>query len=284
VACRRTAATAPPAQANADSDSDEVRPVYTDDAGPPEPSAEALCRALHALPEQRRAACCNQKMRIDLSGECVRMLSAALRAKAVTLDKTAVKNCENALSDSLAACDWVGPWPVVLPAACEGLVAGTRPVGARCRSSLECRDGLRCLGVGPTDVGTCGPPRAIGASCGTAVDPLAAFTLDTEIDRTHPECGGYCDRRHCVGALATGASCVSSASCGSRGRCAGGHCVASEAGAAGAPCTDGGCGRGLRCVRGRCVAPLASGQKCTQPFECRGGCKNGSCGMDCSRR
>ena len=42
----------------------------------------------------------------------------------------------------------------------------------KCRSSLECAEGARCNGAGPTTPGKCGPPKANGLPCGGATDRL----------------------------------------------------------------------------------------------------------------
>ena len=41
-----------------------------------------------------------------------------------------------------------------------GVFSGRLDQGATCRSSLECREGLHCVGVSPLDPGTCQPPQA----------------------------------------------------------------------------------------------------------------------------
>ncbi|GAC1518509.1 MAG: hypothetical protein NVS2B9_22050 [Myxococcales bacterium] len=62
---------------------EELKPVYADFAGPPAPLAQKLCGALYDLPGARRAQCCGGKPAATLGGECVRIVSAALRSGGV---------------------------------------------------------------------------------------------------------------------------------------------------------------------------------------------------------
>jgi hypothetical protein len=202
---------------------DEVRPVYPVTADPPDPLATRLCEALHALPAKRKAACCGGAPGFHLAGECARTLSFALRSKAVTLGPEDVDRCVDAIERSLQGCDWVTPLSAPPPAACEGIVRGELAAGARCRSSLECRDGLRCMGAGPTDAGRCVPPPARGA-CGASVDALAASTRQTRSELAHPECAGHCEQRMCAADVPRGGACVSHVECGRGRRCASGKC------------------------------------------------------------
>jgi len=259
-----------------------IRPVYA--AGPRDPLAERLCRALHGLPEERRAACCNAQIGITLVDECARVLSAALAAGAVRLGAGEVDACATAMASALDGCDWVGAFPSPLPAACRGLARGALASGAVCRSSLECAGGLRCRGAGPTATGRCAPALGEGAACGLAVDALAPFVRDDAVDAEHPECAGFCDHHRCRSSLAANAACAVSAQCGRGRRCGGGACIAGERGAVGEPCSGGDCDDGLRCHRGRCIAPGADGVACASDFECRGGCVGGRCGKRCGVR
>jgi hypothetical protein len=151
--------------------------------------------------------------------------------------------------------------------------------GARCRSSLECQEALRCRGAGPTAAGVCGEAKAVGAACSLAVDTLAAYTRADEIDVEHPECVGFCERHRCIPQLALGAACTTSAQCGKANHCAREVCTAAPFGKLGEACTSGGCERGARCVRATCVTPGATGAACESDFDCRGGCVKGDGGV-----
>lgn len=265
-----------------------VRPTYPIAPGAPDPGAARVCRLIHSLREERRVACCGGLPGVSLVDLCSGTLTAALAGKGIQLDPVAIDACEAALNKVYAGCDWVGPLPPVLPAPCRGVVRGLLDEGAPCRSSLECRGDMHCHGAGPTQPGVCGPPRPLGAACNRAVDPLAAYLRNDELDRERPECQGACVHNRCARPAAIGAECVSSAQCGPGRHCGGGVCVEGASGREGQPCTAGGCESGLRCVNGRCMTPAAGGAACGSDFECRGACLRGDgggrCGMDCSRR
>jgi hypothetical protein len=250
-----------------------IEPVYPATLdGAPDPLAEQLCSALHTLPETRRAACCAAPAAVELAGECTRVLTLALRARAVRLDAADVDACAAAMARALDGCDWVGPFPVAPPAACAGIVRGAVAAGERCRSSLECAGGLRCRGAGPTQPGRCSAALDDGALCGLAVDTLASYTRQEAVDREHRECAGYCARHRCHRAVARGAACTLSSQCVDGDHCAAGRCAGAPFAAVGEPCTGADCAPGSRCVQHRCLVPRGDGATCGSDFECRGGC------------
>lgn len=268
-------------------ESDDVEPVYPATSGPPDPLAEKLCAALHDVPVKRRAECCSQSPGFSLTKECVRTLSHALRDKSVSLDSAAVDACVSAMNAAHEGCAWVGPANVAVPAACEGIVRGSIEDGKRCRSSLECVEGLRCVGVGPTDAGVCRKPLAAGYPCSLAVDTLGALTKQDSLETHHPECAGHCLQRRCQDFVALHGACKTSAACGAGRVCLGGSCEEGSYPGEGKPCAKGACAKGLRCEKGTCVGPKAEGAACTFDVECVGGCirgdggKEGKCGMKC---
>jgi hypothetical protein len=266
---------------------DEVRPVYPTRAVTPAPLAERLCAALHQVPAKRRAECCGGSPLLLVEGECVRTLSAALSSKAVTLEPSAVDACAQAMEQAHAGCEWVGPVAPAVPAACLGLIQGTLAAGAKCRSSLECTEGLRCIGVGPTDTGVCGAPLVAGQPCAFSVDSLATYTRQDALDEQHPECQGHCFKRRCADNVAMGGECVLSAQCGPGRHCAGNQCAEGAASQLGQPCVSGGCEQGARCIQSTCVMPKPTGTACENDGECLGGCvrpdggRKGTCGPRC---
>jgi len=181
-------------------DDDAVRSVYALDASAPDPRAVRLCTAIQEWPAARRAACRGETVGVVVTSECVRTLSDALRIGAVTLAETDVDRCVGAMDRALAGCDWAGGAAPQPPAACLDVVRGSLARGAACRSSLECAEGLRCRGVGPTSKGRCSPPLAPGAACGGSVDALAVYTRQNGYEARHPECAGRCERGACAGA------------------------------------------------------------------------------------
>jgi len=259
--------------------SDEVQPVYPVTNAPPDPLAARLCEALHGVALHRRAACCSHAPGFSLVPECTRTLSYALSEKAVTVDPAAVDACAAAMTKAHEGCEWVGPTGVELPAACDDLVRGALKEGETCRSSLECVDGLRCLGLGPTDPGVCRKPLPKSYPCALAADTLAALTRQDSFDVRHPECSGYCSFKRCLEFVAEGGACRSSVECGPGKTCLEGKCGAGTLPGEGAACgTKGACGKGLHCEKGKCITPKHEGAPCENDIECRGGCVRGDGG------
>jgi hypothetical protein len=260
-----------------------VQPVF-DATGPVLPEATRLCNAVHALPEERTAACCHRAPSASFAAQCAAVLSSALRGKNLSLDTARLDTCVADLERVHAGCEWVGPIGVPMPHSCDNLLVGKVASGARCRSTLECEGALRCLGSGPTDTGVCGEARGTGGACRLSVDGLGP-QLAMDVDRTHPECQGFCDHHRCQPRLAPGATCVTSGQCPAEQRCLAGKCATAGKGGAGQACSDDECTDGLRCVFGRCVAPKHAGESCTGLSECSGRCDQkdggGICVMGC---
>jgi hypothetical protein len=260
-----------------------VKPVYPLEHVEPHPLASKLCRALHGVPVERKAACCKEAPGVLLTQECTRNLSGALNAKAVLLSEKDVDGCARAIDSAYQGCDWVGPWNAPAPAACMGIMHGTLDARSQCRSSLECKEGLRCLGVGPTDVGVCGPPPPSGKLCNSAVDTLAVYVRQDQYEEAHPACaGGYCDRNRCEPIQPAGGACKSNPQCGPSARCKDGVCTAGRSAKDGEACLGGECEGGMRCVGGICAAPKAIGSTCTQDGECKAACVEGKCAPSCA--
>jgi len=266
-----------------------ARSVYPLDAGAPDPIVHELCSALHDLPEQRRAACCDQGSGVVVTSECERMLTFAVGSRAASLDALEVDRCVAAMQKAHEGCDWVGPFPPETPAECQGLVHGSLDAGAPCRSSLECAKGLRCHGVGPTLGGVCGKAHEDGQACGAAVDTLAVFVKEkAQVESVHPECAGYCDRLRCAPLLPLGEACRSGAQCAD-GACKAAKCAPRASAKPGEPCPSGECTGDARCIAGQCVERRDAGSACKTDFECRGACIRldggpGTCGKRCDAR
>ena len=265
---------------------DEVKPVYTAEYSS-QPLARKFCHVVNGLIQERRLACCGDSSPGVMESECARMLSQAVTDKVVTIDEAALTSCETALTQSLEGCDWPGP-SVELPEGCLELVIGTLAEKARCRSSLECSKGLRCVGVGPTDRGRCAPPSPEGTLCAISVDALASAARQ-RLDDAHPECAGICGRRRCENSLDAGVACTTNLECGANRHCAGAAgCATGPWAQEGQPCVQGACGVGLRCLVGTCRKPAPKGAACKNDGECLGGCLRdggqGRCGPRCDTR
>lgn len=264
---------------------EEVKPVYPPLAGAASPLAQKLCTALQDLPHARRAACCSAQKGLVFTDLCTQTLSSALQGGALSLDPARVDACAAAQARAYDGCGWVGQWSVPLPAECANLFQGLRKSGAPCRSSLECADGLRCAGVGPTQAGRCGPPRGDGEGCLGSVDALAVYTQQ-DLEQHHRECAGYCGHRRCEPVLARGASCVMSRACAAGLHCDGDHCVSGAEAREGERCVGDSCAAGLRCVADVCRTPRPEGAACKDDRECSGGCipATHTCGPRCDVR
>lgn len=264
-------------------------PVYPRTNDPPDPLATRFCDAIHTLPAKRKAECCKSTLGFSIVTECVRTLTYALKSKAIALDPGDVDRCTEAIDKAHEGCDWVTPLASPVPAACLGIVKGTVKEGARCRSALECEDGLSCHGVAASDTGVCGKPKPSGA-CGRGLDTLASHTRQTDSELKHPECAGHCNGRRCEPDLAVGAECKSSIECGTARLCIAKKCSDAALPAAGSPCLQGACGEGARCMAGKCTAPKKLGEACADDIECAGACEKtsgaaaGRCAMLCSAK
>jgi hypothetical protein len=266
---------------------DDIRPVYPVDAGAPDPLAQRYCDAVLALPERRRGECCGAPSGVAaaIASQCVRTLTFALGQHALTLAPADVDRCVEAVTKATSGCDWVTPSSTAVPSECDGILKGARAEKAQCRSSLECAEGMRCLGLSTIDTGTCGPPKATNSQCNLAVDTLAAFTRQDHLERTHPECEGFCARNRCEAAVTPGGPCNSDVACG-HGRCASGKCASAPPPIAGEACTET-CAAGARCLKGKCTTPKAEGDGCEADAECRGTCVRadggtaGTCAKSC---
>lgn len=245
----------------------DVKPAFDGSPRQVTPAVAALCGALHQMPAERKAACCRGSPAQHFGGECARVLSLALEQGTVEL--RGADACAKDLVALHQGCGWVGPNEPALPESCAGVVAGRIAQGKKCRSSLECVAGLRCLGAGPTAAGTCEKPGSDGMACELSVDVLVSYARQPL--PAHVECAGFCQRHQCEAVLADGGACTLDAQCPAGQRCAG-TCVAGARGAAGEECVPGGCASALRCVGGVCAAPKPEGSECSADVDCLGAC------------
>ncbi len=268
---------------------DDVRPVYPLDAVA-DPLAEKLCAGLVETQERRRAECCKTPPGLLVTSECVRMLSSAMKAKAITIDEPTVGVCLVALQRTYAGCDWVGPFPPGPPAECLGIFKGMLPAGARCRSSLECSGTLRCHNVGPTTPGRCTTTKPDGQPCGGTTDPLAGLARQTKLDDQHPECKNRCIQHKCATPSPDGAACVTTKECQDGSQCVEKKCQKRAPAKLGQPCPGEVCEGTAECILGKCAVKKPAGEACAADFECVAGClkgdggAKGKCGMRCDVR
>ena len=229
--CSRSEPVPPPLPATT-SDSktvvnDDSRPVYPVVMRDADPVAARVCSALQDRPRERRAACKGTTPGVSFAVLCTSALTSAIRSGAARLDASAAATCAGAIDSSLQGCDWAAGVDPPAPLECDGFVHGLLGDGATCRSSLECIEGLRCHGVGPTSVGRCGRPHDDGAACDVGVDSLVAYARQDRVDRAHPECSGFCSDHRCAARAPRGGVCRASIGCAAGDVCAGGRCAAS---------------------------------------------------------
>ena len=160
------------------------------------PAAAEMCELFAKLPRERRAKCAGEPVGVTLESACTRSLSAALERGALRLASEADRGrCASDLRARYADCSFASA--AALPAAesCSALWQGELREGETCQSSLECRSGLQCAGVGPFDPGVCAAPKRAGAACGRSIDPLASYLPHDPA--AHPECAGRCVQGRC---------------------------------------------------------------------------------------
>lgn len=257
-----------------------------------DPLARDFCNALHRMPEERRASCCQTTMGSTTAIECMRVLSTSIKEQSISLEKTEVERCVNALKKSYDGCDWIGPYLSSPPLECINILHGKLKPGQRCISSLECGDLLHCHGLrSGFGAGICGTPYPDEGSCGLTVDTLASYTYQYEnLDRKHPECNGSCFKQKCVPLVAKGNACTRSDECGINASCVHGKCANFTYAKVGESCTTLSCERGLECLSNRCIARKPAGAECEADRECIGGClreakaSKGKCGKRCDAR
>lgn len=267
---------------------DEVRPVYPPLQGEPDPLAKRLCDGLQTIGFERKAACCKGSVPGNVAGECVRALTAAIRDGSVTVSPEKAERCIQETAKKLEGCDWVTPLMPLPAEACFDVVEGNLAVGAKCRSALECKAGLTCRGLTPTQAGKCAAPAPPGSACGTSVDPLAVYTRQLELEVSHPECAGFCQSKTCIAHADEGGACIHRRQCPPGQHCASGKCADGDFSKVGEACTGSECDRDAACVEGACVALKEAGEPCNSPYECKASCvvtpgeAQPRCGMLCA--
>jgi hypothetical protein len=166
----------------------DIRPLYPSVAT--SRVAERICHIAARFPRERHSECSGEPIGITFDGECTQMLSAALASGAVKAAEGLEGRCVSAMESRYETCEFMQYASLSPIAACSDLWQGQLAAGAVCRSSLECQTGLYCHGIGATRAGVCGAPKPKGASCGTAIDALAAYLPHKDSD--HPECTERC--------------------------------------------------------------------------------------------
>jgi hypothetical protein len=160
---------------------------------------------------------------------------------------------------------------------CDRVVAGGQAEGSPCRYSIECKDGLACVGYAPGSDGTCKRPPRVGESC--SAQQFATILNGPAAALHHPACahGAWCDGSTCRAKQPSGGACTTNDGCTDGSICAGAKCAAP--GRVGGPCAKSAdCLFRLWCDKtgaegtGRCAEKLKEGQSCADPSACMGVC------------
>jgi hypothetical protein len=160
---------------------------------------------------------------------------------------------------------------------CDRVLLGTQPEGQACRFSVECGEGLACVGYGNGTDGACKKPPKIGEEC--TVQRFGSILSEEAAELHHPACGpgAWCDGTKCEAQSGAGKPCASNSSCTPGLSCVTGKC--GSPGAAGAACyATSDCAMGSWCDKprfapsGRCAAKRPAGAECPEVDACRGRC------------
>jgi len=207
---------------------------------------------------------------------CSHDLQMAVGRSRATVDRDAAGKCTEMLRDkALAQTSEVDSVFAHFP--CDRVLVGTEGEGQPCLFSIECKEGLACVGYKIGEDGTCKkPPKAKEACTG---QPFGTVINDAAAALHHPACakGAYCDGSTCQPRVAAGKPCDKSDSCAEGLSCVQGKCGARGAVASAcAASTD--CAYGLWCDRsgdaggGKCANKHLDAQPCTSEDACKGRC------------
>ena len=183
-------------------------------------------------------------------------------------------------------------------AECKTVTSGKQDLDQACRTSIECKEPLTCIGAKEKKEGAC---KKVPTKAGDACDG-ASLKMHDLGHRAKCGPGLTCDLADaktpspiCRVAVAAGGACQDTDQCGEGLACHAGKCDASGPADVGGACNDDAddCKDGLYCKRdkgqkvGKCAAKLAAGAPCSDVFECRGECRkqagknDGTCAAIC---
>ncbi|HEY8087798.1 MAG TPA: hypothetical protein VIF09_08135, partial [Polyangiaceae bacterium] len=280
-----TAATASPTSAPASSASSSSVPAASsasdEDAGPA--NLRTFCEGAFTADTDRLRAKCSaadlalsQSMAKAAANLCSSNLALAIARSRATFDDDAGRRCVDMLKQKelsrTSETDTLFQHPP-----CDRILVGLQPEGQPCRFSIECKEGLACVGYKVGADGMCKKPPAAAQAC--TLQPYGTIFNEAAVQPHHPPCGpgAYCDGTTCQPRIATGKACSTSDACPAGASCVQGKC--GPRAAAGGACTAGNdCAFGLWCDRsgdggqGKCAAKRAEGQECGGTETCKGRC------------
>lgn len=217
---------------------------------------------------------------------CTTDIGVASAGDRVSFDDGAAKKCVEMLrATPLSMSSPVDS--IFAHAPCDRVLAGKQGEGDKCLFSVECKDGLACVGYRIGQGGVCKKPPAAKEACtpqrfGTILNEQAG-------ELRHPACakGAWCDGKTCQRRIPAGQACTAGDSCAEGLACIGGRKPERSEGAtagetlgkcgrravAGGSCGRAGdCVYGLWCNQNRCAAKKGSGETCASMDECKGSC------------
>ncbi|HEY3818541.1 MAG TPA: Dickkopf N-terminal cysteine-rich domain-containing protein [Polyangiaceae bacterium] len=276
-----SASTAPPASSSSD---DAAAPTDAGEAdGGQRATFRAFCGAAFSADESRMKDKCapadftlTQSMAKAAAGVCANDLVIAVGRQRAEFDAEMGRKCVQMLGlKQLAQSSESDTFYQHSP--CDRMLKGLQPEGQPCRFSIECQDGLACVGYKIGVDGTCKKPPALKEAC--TLQPYGTLVNVAASAIHHPACapGAYCDGSTCQARIQPGKSCSKSDACAPGLSCVMGKCGL-RPGVGTACAGPGDCAYGLWCERGgdagagKCAAKRAEGQDCTVREACRGRC------------
>jgi len=244
---------------------------------------KAFCGDIYAADSSRLAQKCLAKdvaiaqgMARAASNLCTDDVNAAVARGRTSFDADAAKHCIEMLQ-STDMPRGSNTDTIFAHYPCDRVLVGNQGAGDPCRFSVECKDGLACVGYQIGVDGTCKKPPMAGQACtvqrfGTIINVPAA-------EMHHPACAptASCDGKTCLPRIAAGQHCVGDTSCAVGFSCVmakcqkpsptGGPCYLS------ADCTFGSfCNKSPDAPSGKCEPKRPGGAECPVADACKGRC------------
>lgn len=272
---------APPASASPSAQPGEPADAGGVDAG--RAAERAFCNDAYLADTDRMREKCapkdfelTQTMSRAAANLCFSDLASGLARSRADFDHVAASKCVEMLKQKqLAQTSETDSLFMHFP--CDRVLLGLQAEEQPCRFSIECKDGLACVGYAIGRDGTCKKPPKAGEAC--TLQPFGTILTEAAAAAHHPACaaGAWCDGSTCQPRVAAGKACGKSDVCAPGLSCVGGKCGArAAAGAACAVSRD--CAFGLWCDRagdagaGKCATKKAEGQECAADDACKGRC------------
>jgi hypothetical protein len=207
---------------------------------------------------------------------CAHDLEVAVERSRASVDHDAAGKCTEMLREkALAQTSEVDTVFAHFP--CDQILVGAQAEGQPCLFSVECKEGLACVGYKIGDDGKCRKPPKAKEAC--TLQPFGTIINEAAAAPHHPACakGAYCDGSLCQPRIIAGKPCDKSESCAEGLACVQGKC--GSRGAEAAPCSAAAdcafgswCDRSAGSTSGTCATKRADGQTCPSDDACKGRC------------